>query len=690
MLSFLAHYPGRGGWEKMRALAAKRPLASCLRPIEDAFEVIGAPRHNGTIAVLFRECVRTGRTFWGWSGAEWIRILGRDAKSFCKRSGGRISQSERINIAAIAYLHGWFRDVLLLGHFKRDVLARRVFGTEAVAAAASVVLDPLRVWGYHVGSEHLSCLCEALLRNEHPCAERLTLEGLRQFQREAEPSKRSLFFQFSKSLASKGVVPHPLPRNHPRDGLQGADDVNSETWTAWVDRWCATSTIESRYRLRGHLQKLGRWLGSAHPAVNSPTQWTRELCADFVAAVSKMRVGEYTTRKVKNKRTGKPLSPRTIAAEISAARTFFSDCQEWDWIRRRFDPSRSLAVPRSVRRRISRNPRIIADSVWARLVWAGLQLTEADLPRVGRSGAAGPTYPLAYMRALAAVWLFSGLRSNEISRLRVGCIRLQEDIRDSAGRFVCLLDVPVHKTGADFTKPVDAYVGEAVEAWESVRPAQPRLVDGKTAERVDFLFMHRARPMRTEIINHSLIPLLCRKAGVECRDVRGNITSHRARATIASQLFNTRTPMSLVELQGWLGHRSPETTQHYVAVTPTRLARAYADAGYLERNVRAIEVLIDQDAITQTAGSEPWRFYDLGHGLCSYEFFDQCAHRMACARCDFYQPSCSSLVQLLKAKDNILRFLQEIPLSEEERAVVDGDLEAIDRLNAKLSSTTVS
>ena len=29
-----------------------------------------------------------------------------------------------------------------------------------------------------------------------------------------------------------------------------------------------------------------------------------------------------------------------------ATRTFFRDCQEWDWIPRRFNPPRALATPR--------------------------------------------------------------------------------------------------------------------------------------------------------------------------------------------------------------------------------------------------------------------------------------------------------------------------------------------------------
>jgi hypothetical protein len=136
----------------------------------------------------------------------------------------------------------------------------------------------------------------------------------------------------------------------------------------------------------------------------------------------------------------------------------------------------------------------------------------------------------------------------------------------------------------------------------------------------------------------------------------------------------------VARVQQWLGHRTPDTTRHYVSVAPTRLARAYQDAGYFARNVRAIEVLIDQQAIKEGAAAqgEPWRYYDLGHGLCTYEFFDRCPHRMACARCDFNVPKESARVQLLESKERLPRLIQEIPLTEDERAAVDGDVEALD------------
>ncbi len=145
--------------------------------------------------------------------------------------------------------------------------------------------------------------------------------------------------------------------------------------------------------------------------------------------------------------------------------------------------------------------------------------------------------------------------------------------------------------------------------------------------------------------------------------------------------------MSLFELQEWLGHRSPASTQHYAKITPTKLAKSYADAGYFGRNTRLVEVLLDQDAIKSgvAVGGSPWKFYDLGHGYCTYDFFDQCPHRMACAKCAFYCPKGSSQAQLLEGKANLQRMLQEIPLTEDECAAVEDGIAAMEKLCKQLA-----
>jgi hypothetical protein len=139
---------------------------------------------------------------------------------------------------------------------------------------------------------------------------------------------------------------------------------------------------------------------------------------------------------------------------------------------------------------LEQNPRVIADEIWAKLLWAGLNLTEDDLPVTN----SGFFYPIELVRAVTLAWLFSGQRSDEIARLRVGCIRRQHDghpIADDADvpadDAICLLDVPTHKTGTSSSKPVDPLLGQAIDAWSAVRREQPRLLDRRTGEMVHSL-----------------------------------------------------------------------------------------------------------------------------------------------------------------------------------------------------------
>jgi integrase len=107
----------------------------------------------------------------------------------------------------------------------------------------------------------------------------------------------------------------------------------------------------------------------------------------------------------------------------------------------------------------------------------------------------------------------------------------------------------------------------------------PQTIDRKDGSVVHYLFFYRGRKVGKNYINDSIIPMLCRKAGVLEKDTRGKITSHRARSTIASQLANTREPMTLLELKEWLGHRNVNSTIYYTTVSPTKLANTNSPKG---------------------------------------------------------------------------------------------------------------
>ncbi len=692
--------PGSHVWSPL----TNEVLARLVRPLYDVLAATGAggKTHGSAMSLLLRQMQARHTSFWAWEPEEWNEILCPSFQLFQQKHH---SSHARQDVLAIAYLLGGFTDLSSLGVIQVIPFAQKIFGQEVTEAAIQRIQAGVQGLGYgptRAKYDLPSVVCTILLHNRSPHLEDITMERLVQL---AQGAKRARFSRdvvtISSVLAMLDILPHPLVFTTQEVGIgnKGAWEGVENEWLHWCQRWYDTSTLAPQTRKVAyyHLLKVGRWLKQKHPEIHMPEEWTRELAAEWVAAVERMKVGEWIQdERSKQKERGKPLSPRAIDKHLAALRVFFRECQEWGWIARRFDPRRSFGTPRSVRALIGPDPRIIADDVWAKLLWAGLNLTSDDLPAAtGLPKTKGnPWYPLEMVRAMVVVWLFTGLRRDELRRLQVGCIRWQHQdvpvpgtenvLRKNA---ICWLDVPIHKTGTAFTKAVDRVVGEAIEAWERIRPIQPVSVDPKTSEVVHYVFSYRGKQIGLSYLNDSLIPLLCRKGGIPERDARGDITSHRARSTIASQLYNAKEPLTLFDLQEWLGHRQLSSTQHYAKKSPTKLAKAYEKAGYFERNLRVIEVLIDQDAIKNgaAAAGSPWRFYDLGHGYCLYDFFDQCPHRMACAKCSFYRAKGSSQAQLLEGKANLLQMLQEIPLSEEERAAVEDGIVAMEKLCQQLA-----
>lgn len=564
-------------------LASLHGIERLSRPIDDALKVIDSSgRYNDRIKLMIlKQCGLLGSAYWAWDEGTWCGVLGTSQQSFfaahepTPKCGG-----ERQVLIAVAYLLRCFLNVPALGQVKRVALAKKIFGTTHVESVLERIESIITGWGYASQCKPLkSLVAELFIINQRPELEALSVELLESVRtRWLDCNYRSsLYYRLTRVLAALDIISEePRIRNRNDHDLARQQRVAgiAPEWSAMVERWEATSTMTPRGRshTRGVILKAGRWLHATHPDITSAEQWTRDLAAEYVAAISRMNVGDYVSRTSGlGKQIGKPVSARTKSTYLSGMRCFFADLHAWEWIPRRFDSSRAFATPRSVKALIGPAPRTIADDLWAKLLWAGLNLDISDVPGHGNApkvggSAVGHYYPIEMLQALSLVWLFAGLRSDEIFRLRLGCARRESSSQATSDtETYWLLDVPVHKTGTAMTKPVDPVVGEAIVAWESMRPDQPAKPDRKTGEPVQILFSYRARAVPREYLNQRLIPILCDKAGIPHSDARGPISSHRARSTIASQLFNAREPMSLSELQAWLGHRSPVSTQHYVA-----------------------------------------------------------------------------------------------------------------------------
>jgi hypothetical protein len=89
-------------------------------------------------------------------------------------------------------------------------------------------------------------------------------------------------------------------------------------WKAQVEHWHGTSALSPRVRdsLRATLLKVGRWVEAEQPQAADPASWTRQTCAAWVAAVDRMKVGDYLQRTAGLKdqvgnRPGPGRSPRS-------------------------------------------------------------------------------------------------------------------------------------------------------------------------------------------------------------------------------------------------------------------------------------------------------------------------------------------------------------------------------------------
>lgn len=680
-------------------------LDRLLQPIRDALQFTGSKKEHHKIGIrarLLKTMDDLGKSYWGFSEAEWVSVVGTNLADY------RVEQNQKSGrsfLISFSHLIGQIKGYGF-GSYSTTIVAKKVFGPGLIAESIGHIQSELLRLGYCgklVRKRTPNTICKVFLACGSGRLEDITFEDLEDVRKNCSSKlTRRTMVPLSRALFSLGYLSSPLD---PYISVGTAETKTTvgvpNEWVEWVRRWHDTTTVEPNTKRQAFycLMKVGRWLGKNRPELADPRKWTRESGAEYVAALMSSKIGEWSVpNRSHNNNLGKPLGPRTIAHNLNAMRSFFRDCHEWGWLNNNFNPAKVFKNPISINNKLAPDPRVIADDIWAKLLWAGINLTLEDLPRLFRKHEGQepfPYYPLEMVRAIAIVWLLAGLRANEISRLRVGCIRWQRDDVTIPGTndvlkkdAVCWLDVPINKTKHAFTKPVDLTVGEAIETWERVRPEQKPMLDQKTREVVHFLFSFRGKSLSSGYINKRLIPILRQKANVPESDARGVITSHRGRATIANQLFNAKEPVSLFELQEWLGHKSPTSTQYYAKVSPTKLAKKFNDAGYFERNIRTIEVLIDRDAVVSGAAArgEPWQYFDLGHGWCTHDYFVDCPHRMACPKCPFYVPKESSRGQFIEGEGNLQKMSQHIPMTEDERVAVEEGMDMFKNLCDRLAN----
>ncbi|MDU7840217.1 MAG: tyrosine-type recombinase/integrase [Pantoea sp.] len=660
------------GHRRSAALNQPGSLSLLLMPLQDiAFRSgVGGRLTRIIILVVLAETYRTGKPCWLWPKEKWISLLQQH-------------EAGRPLLAAFAFHLGPFSSPFSLPHQGAPSLyARAIFGQDIFCQELSRLTEVLISLGYKSQNQKnaLSAILGVLmLMNNNPQLESFTIDLLWQAQNYHDRGIARTAGRISHALAAMGIIKKPVRmRNYKKWHEKPTQGIAVE-WVRWSRKWRDTSVLRPRSRENQYsfILRCGLWLAREYPDIREPADWTMETCASFIAAVGRMKVDELslgTERGVRQSpRSGQPLLPNSRSGFVYAIRRFMIDYENWGWGRLKFSPARHLSTPDTPLFRQGVNPRVIDDPVWLKLVWASLNLRHENL-------LSDIHYPLSMLQAMAVIWTHAGLRQNELMRLTAGCLTLQaDDIRREDGSIIpagtlCYLSVPAGKTSKAFVKPVSAVVKKYVDIWLSERPQeQAALTDERTGEKVRFLFQFRGKPVGRDVINRTVIPVLCARAGMPVEDSRGPITSHRGRASAVTALASVPQGMSLYELMQWSGHSTPQSTMHYIRIRPTQLAASFVKA---DRVAHMISVLIEHDpeAVSLTG---PATYYDLGDSFCTNPFWSSCPHRMACIGCDFNLPKESARGLLLESKASVKRYMEEVPLTEDEKAVIEGDLDKL-------------
>ena len=665
--------------------------------------------------LLFERMMQTDMAFWAWPKEVWIEVI----ETY---PSGHTAGGIRFWMLNLAYLFGGFLHVAASTNY--NLMTDAIFGKTLVDTQVDLLFTPLRESGY--SSEKSAryrfrwMTALALLLNRHPSASTLSASTIAAVNTvlaalpqpptlRGQQKRRNPLVLLQTALCQLGILDEPVllqakvPTNYA--AMWEDDESIDPLWGAWIRAYYEQTAHLNEGTIRHHCYHLltaGRWLKQRHPDIAEPGQWTEALASEYVAYTcngalrgdhSPPSYGKYAYFQ----ETPQRLGPAAINARLGAMRSLFAQVQRRPYtvqgqprpkVHLTWLPGEAFKTPDDVKAVLQPNPKDIQEDTWFKLIWAACTLSSDKLHALKR----GPKYTLAYYRAACLIWVTAARRSDEIRRLSVGCVRREwaPEMLDEQGHQVepaeelCYLRVPTNKMRGDFYVPVPAYVADAIEVWESVRPPnQEPIEDRKTHKLTHYLFQYRNELMGRNFLNKHAISLLCKLAGVSQTDVVGRITSHRARATTATWM--RKMGMAPTDIGKLLGHTNPaKSLPWYLREDKHHLGRVYRKANPLERYVAAI---LDTNA---HARQEPCVFYYLADGpdgrprMCGNPHFSRCIHQMMCIECEAFIDH--EQAEAIEKREGAIVISVPVPLPSQMVAELNDQDEAESSAKSKLEA----
>lgn len=369
------------------------------------------------------------------------------------------------------------------------------------------------------------------------------------------------------ALFHGGITARP-PKRHgglPRPPLSPKPRIDSV-----MERFLAERALvlrpESMTSQRSGLRRLGLWLETERPHIESLDQLNRADMVAFMEAIHRLK---------KIKHPEQPISPAFQAGIISTAAVFFRHAALAEW---EDAPARPLITHADMPRRVERVPRFIP----------GYELDPV------MEAIRALTCPLQRCSLLVARW--SGARRTEIRRLHLDCLDAYPDgtprLRLAAG-----------KSQKERTVPVAEEAAEAIRELAAIRQAQGDrgIIDPDLGVRVRYLFLRNGSIAHPDYLFAAPLRQICADLEILNGEGKAAIHPHRFRHTLGTQLAEKGARMQTI--MKILGHQSPGMSMTYTHISdPSVLADYQAVlqpgaliAGPIAETLRAGE--LDQDAL---------------------------------------------------------------------------------------------
>ncbi len=319
-----------------------------------------------------------------WTAADWVEV---------RQLFAGVHDAVALTVCAVrGYQVQMVPGDALLAGLVPQMLARRIFGPEVVAAATARLHEAIRRIGYqggpYVERALATCVSDLMLRQGNGMLETLTDETVAAMSAALDKGSAGSrpLMMVSAGLAELGILRTSIDRRRVArrmkpEPVPGAAELAPE-WVDWCRRWRALSLLSPSTRSGrfSELLRAGRWLAVHHPSVTSPAAWTAETALAYARYIEDAHIGDFAITEQTRSRAGEPLAAQTRSGALTSVRGFFLDLQGWGLIEPRFSPMRCLATPRVVLRALRANPRPIENGHWLKLRAAALTLRLEDLP----------------------------------------------------------------------------------------------------------------------------------------------------------------------------------------------------------------------------------------------------------------------------------------------------------------------